>query len=387
MIIYYLVLIAILNHIAFAGSRVAVSLLALELGANQFAIGVIIALYSLCPVLLSIAIGKFVDRASAGRPVVVATLIMAAALTLPVLVPGLAMLYVVALLLGLSHQLFLIPLEATVGGIGGPEQRARNYAILTMGWSLASFLGPFLTGIAIDYIGHVQAFVLLLVFTVAPLLIQWLMPQLLSKTARQAPKDAVSGSVLDLWRIPSLRLTIIIAGVVGSAHDLFQFYLPIYGYSVGLSASAIGAILGTVSVAAFIIRFSLPFLLNRLTEARILTAAVFIAAGAYVLIPFFTNAWMLAAIAFLLGLGVGCAQPLTMSLLYALTPPGRVAEAIGLHKTVRNATHIAVPIFFGSIGAAFGFVTVFLSNAALLATSGLLMRRTRMPGTGKRPPG
>ena len=85
---------------------------------------------------------------------------------------------------------------------------------------------------------------------------------------------------------------------------------------------------------------------------------MFIAAIAFTLLPFFVNPYALAAVAFLLGLGVGCAQPMTMSLLYVLTPAGRIAESFGLQKTVRNATHLVVPIVFGSVGAAFGVTTV-----------------------------
>jgi MFS-type transporter involved in bile tolerance (Atg22 family) len=66
-----------------------------------------------------------------------------------------------------------------------------------------------------------------------------------------------------------------------------------------------------------------------------------------------------------------------MSLLYALAPENRLAEAFGLHKTVRNATHLVVPIVFGSIGAAFGFATVFLANSGMLAMGGLLLRKLK----------
>ena len=187
-----------------------------------------------------------------------------------------------------------------------------------------------------------------------------------------------------LWRLPSVRITIIAAGVVGSAQDLFQFYLPIYGHSIGLSASAIGTILGVVFVAAFVIRGLLPFLVKKLTEATILTWAIFIAAVAFTLLPFFVNPYALAAIAFLLGLGVGCAQPMTMSLLYLLTPAGRIAESFGLQKTARNATHLVVPIVFGSVGAAFGVTTVFISNTAILVTSGFLLRKAGIPDSDSR---
>ena len=64
-----------------------------------------------------------------------------------------------------------------------------------------------------------------------------------------------------------------------------------------------------------------------------------------------------------------------MSLLYVVAPGGRIAEAVGLYKTLSGMSHIVIPVFFGSVGAAFGFMTVFLSNSALLAFGGFLQRR------------
>ena len=82
-------------------------------------------------------------------------------------------------------------------------------------------------------------------------------------------------------------------------------------------------------------------------------------------------------IAFVLGLGVGSAQPMLMSLIYVLAPAGRTAEAIGLYKTLRSVTHVVIPVFFGSVGTAFGFKTVFLSNAGILAFGGWLQNSSR----------
>jgi MFS-type transporter involved in bile tolerance (Atg22 family) len=223
------------------------------------------------------------------------------------------------------------------------------------------------------------------VLTAAPIPMLLLKPALLPKAAARHAEAAAGGSVLDLWRMPSVRMTIIAAGVVGSAQDLFQFYLPIYGRSIGLSASAIGTILGAVFFAAFVIRGILPLLVRKLREPTILICAMFIAAFAYTLLPFFVSPYALGAIAFLLGLGVGCAQPMTMSLLYVLTPAGRIAESFGLQKTVRNATHLVVPIVFGSVGAAFGVATVFISNSVILVASGFLMRKAGIPHSDPQP--
>ena len=381
MTIYLVVLMAFLSQAGFGGSRVAVALHALELTSNQFAIGLVIALYSLCPMLLAIVIGRFADRAPPRRLVIVGSVIMTAALLLPFLIPGIGILCLAAFVLGFAHQVFSLPIEALVGGIGGPEKRARNYALITMSWSAANFVGPIMAGFSIDHIGQRQAYLVLAAFTLAPVLVLAFRPHVLPvKGAKHKDGDGgVRGSVLELWRMPSLRITMIAAGIVGSAQDLFQFYMPIYGHSIDLSASAIGTILGVCSLAAFVIRSILPFLAKKATEAQILGGAIFTAAFAFALFPFFVNPYALGATAFVLGLGVGCAQPMTMSLLYALAPPNRLAEAFGLHKTLRNATHLVVPLVFGSVGTAFGFATVFFSNSALLATGGILMRKVGIP--------
>jgi MFS family permease len=377
--IYLVVIISILSQVGFSGSRVAMSLHALQLTANQFAIGVVIALYSLAPFLLSIAIGRFADRVPPGLPIILGSAVMAAALIFPFTFSGIPVLCATAFVLGLAHQVFSIPLEAIVGGIDGAKNRARNYALITMGWSAANFFGPLIAGFTIDYVGQLEVYLVLAVLTAVPIPILLAYPDLLPRAAASHTESATRGSVLDLWRIPSVRITIIAAGVVGSAQDLFQFYLPIYGHSLGLSASAIGSILGLMSLAAFVIRGILPFLVRKLTEPTILISAMFIAALAFTLLPFFGNPYALGAIAFLLGLGVGCAQPMTMSLLYLFTPAGRIAESFGIQKTVRNGTHLVVPIFFGSVGAAFGVTAVFLSNAAILLASGFLMRKADIP--------
>lgn len=379
MTIYLVVLISFLSQAGFGGSRVAVSLHALDLTDNQFAIGLVVALYSLCPMLLAIVIGRIADRASPRRLVIAGSVIMTAALLLPSLMSGIGVLCLAAFLLGFAHQLFSLPLEALVGGIGGPKKRARNYALITMAWSAANFVGPIMAGFSIDHLGQRQVYLVLAAFTLAPVLVLAFQPALLPSKGEKHGGTGPRGSVLELWRTPSLRITIIAAGIVGSAQDLFQFYLPIYGRAIELSASAIGTILGVTSLAAFVIRAILPFLARKATEAQILGSAIFISAVAFLLFPFFVNAYALGAIAFLLGLGVGCAMPMTMSLLYALAPPNRLAEAFGLHKTVRNATHLVVPLVFGSVGAAFGFAAVFLSNSALLATGGFLLRKVGMP--------
>ncbi len=373
MAIYLIVLLCLLNHACFSGSRMVMSLYALELGANQFNIGVLMALFAICPLFFAIYAGRLADRLGPRGPMMAGTAGVGLAMLLPPLFPGLTSLYVSALLIGSSFHFFFVSVHGTTGGVGGPENRARNYSLVSLGFSAAGLIGPFTSGFAIDHLGHLNAFLLLSGFTVTPFLLLWLKPDFLPKAVKR-PADAAEHRVLDLWKMPKLRGAFIASGILSAAWDLFQFYFPIYGHSIGLSASVIGTVLATFALATFIVRTVLPAWAKRVGEADILVYGIYTSAFAFVLFPFFANPWLLAGVAFILGLGVGAGQPMSMSLIYALAPPGRSSEAAGLRVMVNNVAHLGIPLFFGSVGAAFGFVPVFAANAAMLATGGALLR-------------
>lgn len=371
---YVIVAMCAMTHMGFGGSRVAVSLLALELGADQLAIGGIMALYALCPMLLAIYAGKLVDRLGPRLPMLGGAFGVAAGLLLPYFFPALITLHVSAFLLGAAFQFFFIAIQGTTGAIGSPERRAHNYALLSMGFSAAAFLGPLTAGLAIDHLGHVPAYLVLACCTIIPILLLWLRPEFLPPAART--RDAGSQkSAFDLLRIPRLRNTFIASGIISAGWDLFQFYFPIYGHAIGLSASAIGITLGFFGLATFVIRVVLPYLTRRWTEAQMLTYAIFVGACAFLLFPLFHNPVLLTLIAFVLGLGLGCGQPMSMTLIYSLSPAGRAAEGAGIRVMFNNIMHLGVPLAFGALGSAFGFAPVFLANSGLLFIGGYYSHR------------
>ena len=63
MTFYIVVLVTILNHISFKGSKVLITLYAIDLGANVAEIGLLFSMYSIFPVFLSLYAGK-IGRAS-----------------------------------------------------------------------------------------------------------------------------------------------------------------------------------------------------------------------------------------------------------------------------------------------------------------------------------
>jgi MFS family permease len=81
------------------------------------------------------------------------------------------------------------------------------------------------------------------------------------------------------------------------------------------------------------------------------------------------------AISFVLGLGLGCAQPVIMSLLYEAAPEGRQGEAVGIRTTMINASQTLIPLSSGALSLAVGMAPVFWLLATGLLGAAWFARR------------
>ena len=372
-----LVVATVFAHAAFNGSRLNISLLALSEGASPLTVGVLMSLFSALPMFLGVSAGRLVDRVGIRRPILACTAILAASVFLPGVVPRLAVLFVVSAAIGTSFMLFHISVQHAVGNMGG--ERMANFGWLALGFSVSNFVGPTFTGLAIDTVGHAAAFLLLSIFALVSLAMLHARRHTLPHV-QHAPSAPKRSSALDLLAHDELRRVFVVTGLLASAWDLFVFVMPIYGTSIGLSASTIGFILGAFATATIIVRLALPWLSRRMREWSLITATLVIAGVAYALFPLVRTVPLLAAIAFLLGLGLGATQPSIMSLLYATAPEGRAGEAVGVRAVVLNASHTVLPLAFGGLGATLGMSPVFWSMAMALAAGGWFANRRRLAG-------
>ncbi len=379
MVLYLTIGLPVLCIIALKGSTVVVSLYALELGAGSATIGILIGLYALFPTLLSVASGRLLDRVGYLPPIAWGSVGVIAGLLVPVLLPNMVGLVLSAALLGLSNVYFIVPMQSLVNRLGAGTERARNVANFSLAVSIGQLVGPVLAGLLIDGVGHRFSYLVLSVLPLGTLAMLYRMRHALP------PKPGADGSVekpdlLGMLSNRALRPVYVTSAIAVASFDLYSFFMPIYGHSIGLSASAIGLVLGTFAAAAFVIRAIMPWLIKRWGEAGLLVRSLLVSGAAYVAFPLVTSVWLLALLSFVLGLGVGCGQPLTMMMCYNRAPPGRSGEALGVRFTIVNMTHMSIPVLFGSMGAALGLLFVFWAKGALLvgsAAAGAAMERRR----------
>ena len=366
----------ILAHAAFNGSRLTISLDALSLGASPLAVGVMMSLFAALPMLLGVPAGRWVDRIGVRVPILGAVASLAISVVLPGIFPAIEALYFAAAGAGMSFALFHIGVQHAVGEMSSHDARKDNFGWLAVGFSTSNFIGPTAAGFSIDTFGYRLTFCLLAAFAVASLVLIFARRKGLAHTPARE-RDDESRSAWELLRNPDLRRVFFVSGLLASAWDLFVFVMPIYGTSIGLSASTIGLILGSFAAATFSVRLALPWLSRRMGEWRMISVTFCIACVAYAIFPLVREVHLLASIAFLLGLGLGATQPSIMSLIYATAPAGRAAEAVGVRTVVLNASHTFLPLMFGGLGAAMGMMPVFWSMASALAAGGWFADRRR----------
>jgi MFS family permease len=385
--LYLLMLLSVLNHSTFAGTRVVVALYAIRLGETPFTVGTMMALYSLLPMLFAVSIGRLTDRFGVRAPMLTGSTILAASAFIPFVWPGVGALYLVSILVGSSFMLYHVAYQNIVGYIGRPEDRAINFSLAALGFSVSGFSGPMLAGLGIDHIGIADTFLVLSLLPLVPVAV-------LALDKLRLPKLPGHGAppgqrrLADLFRHRELRRLFVVSGLLAMAWDLFNFAVPIYGSRVELSASRIGAVLGAFSAGTFVVRLLLPAISRRLSPWPLLVVSLVVAGTSFVLFPFFRSAEPLMAIAFFLGLGLGMSQPTVMSLMHNTTPPGRVGEAVGVRMTLVNMSQTGMPLLFGALGSLLGTLApAFWATALLLLAGGYVAkrhhdRRANAPGTG-----
>lgn len=371
MIFYAIVATTVINHIAFKGSKVLVALYAMELGANPLSVGLLFSLYSLFPLFLAFYAGRIADRLGARWPMILGSLGLACGLLLPWMLPHLVSLYVSAALIGAVYIFYTVSAQHLIGALGEGAERTRNFSIFSLGVGLTALLGPTITGFSIDWNGHRATYLLLGVMplvAVAGLFFLRALPRSEAAPAREQHR------AMDLVRNVPLRRVLITAGIIETGLELFNFYLPIYGHSIGLSASMIGIIMGTFAAAMLLMRTFMPILAKRTSEETVLYGSLTLAAATCVVFPLITNVYLLMAMSFVLGLGLGCCSPLSLIITYNRAPPGRAGEAMGMRQAVTKFTEVMVPVAFGTIGAAVGLAPAFWMDALLLAGGAWIMR-------------
>jgi MFS family permease len=347
-----------------AGMRMAAPLMALRNGQTEAAVGLLLALFALTQVFLALPAGRYADLHGLKRPVMWSVLMGTTGAGAAAIWPIFPVLCFSALMTGGATGLTIIALQRHVGRAAqGVAQMKEAFSWLSIAPAFSNFIGPFSAGLLIDYAGFQWAYAAMALLPV----IAWLAIRQAHELPKAIkPEGQENSNVWDLLNEPMFRRLLMVNWFLSACWDVHTFVVPIMGHERGLSASAIGSILGAFAIAASLIRLMLPIVAARMQEWQVITGAMVITSALLGLYPFTSTALGMGACSVLLGLSLGSVQPMVMSTLHQITPEHRHGEALGLRLMGINASSVLMPVVFGAAGTVIGISGVFWCVSAVV---------------------
>ena len=208
------------------GTRLVVVLYAIHLQASPAVVGLIAALFGVVSAFVSVPAGRVMDRIGPGRPMLWCSVMMVAGAMVGVLWRDIAALFIVSVVLGTFYSLFFVGHTQWVGKIGTPQDRVGNISLASLGFSIATFLGPMTAGYVIDHLGHAAALLmmgLVPLFSVAVLALKVIESP--PGTGQSAAARAAAGKhrLADLLRDKELRRVYLVCVIASSTWSIWVY--------------------------------------------------------------------------------------------------------------------------------------------------------------------
>jgi MFS family permease len=361
-------MVAVLIATTVFGARPLISYRALSLDATAGEIGLIASSFAVFALVGAIPVGRATDRIG-GRPIVVAGALACAlacgllgfAASLPLLAAAQAGLGIGQLMVVVGSQTILTRSGATAGQAG-------RVGLYTSAASLGHALGPALgtlaagdalaagTGTAIFAAGSMLALLAAAISLALPS----------SRPGIEGRRATASTGVRSLLVLPGMRTAILTSVVVLASVDILIAFLPVYGTERSIPPATIGLIIGALSASQIASRLVIGRLVGRWGHRIVLVASMAAPAAVVpvMLLPLAPVA--LLATTTVVGLAMGLAQPMSLILVAASSPPTSRGLAMSLRLVGNRLGQLTIPAFVGAVAGASGVGAVFVSVAALL---------------------
>ncbi|MDI2586866.1 MFS transporter [Psychrobacillus sp. NEAU-3TGS] len=353
-------------------TRPVITLSADELGASIFMIGILTSSFAFLPLIFSIHAGKIIDKFGNRMPIIFGFVVSIAGMIIPTLYSAVWSLFASQLLLGLANICIPIALQNQLGHQSTPKNRDYFFSMFSLCVALGAVIGPLVGGYLSEHISFQVVYVFCIVIGVISIVFSFRIPRAAEKISRPPSKLVDS---FKLFENPLVRKALFSSALVLYSKDIFVAYFPLLGKQMHLSTSAIGWIIALQGLATMFVRFILPKLLDAYKRDTVLFMSILVAGIAFLLLPFSHSVYLIALFAIVMGLGLGCGQPISMTTTYNASPPDRTGEVLGLRIATNRFSQLIAPTLFGVIGGSIGMIGIFLFSGVFLVGGSLFFRK------------
>lgn len=360
-----------------AAFRPALAYALIQADAGPWMLGVLAASFAVPALILSLPAGRFADLFGERLSAIVGALIILAGAVLALAAThSVPIILLASLVVGCGHMPSVVAEQALVANRSPDDRLDAMFGIYTLGASGGQLLGPLLLAIpganpAVPPLDLV--FACCVVVGVVLLVASLLMPRT-PRSRSTAPEPGVLRRAGMLLRLPGVLRALVVGSIAVSVMEVVQVYWPAMGTERGLDAALVSLMLAARALATMASRVGLGWSVRLIGRERLMIGSLLVAAAALAVTAFPLPGFALVAIASGFGFAIGVCQPLTMSWLASITPPGNRGTTMSLRLAGNRISQAVIPVTLALLTVSAGAAGVVVASAVTLAATSLLVR-------------
>lgn len=340
-----------------------------QLGATDFEIGIVVAVFSLMQFFFNPILGKLSDRIGR-RPVILSTQFLT---------------IISYLIFAFTHSLGLLIASRMLAGIGGSnigvaqayiadittkEERSKGMGLIGAAFGLGFVFGPIFGAILSKYSYSVAGFGAAMFSTIAFTFAIFKLPEsLINKKTTQGFQFKIIDFAFTkkVLTSPSVGfLVILFFIIIFSVANIYGTF-AILGYKVyHFSDQQNGMLFGITGIVGAIVQVALiKPMSKKYTDKTIVLIGLIALFLGLTFLPFGKNFLGMSIVISVLSIGTGILQPIIPSMISKYSPENLQGSVLGVNQSISALARVFGPIWGGFSFDYFGFQFPFLTGAAV----------------------
>jgi len=359
---------AVLVQILTYAIRPTISYGILEAGGSPALLGVAAAAFALPSLALALPTGHILDRIGEKPGLIIGPLALIAAAGLALMGhASVPLLLLATVILGIGHLTCLVAQQTAVANRSSRARGDSLFGLYTFAASAGQTIGPLLLGLpgGTPETPPIQLIFLLCTSIACVMLaLALFMTSSIRQPLETRPSMLKTAAIL--LRTRGVPRALIATSVVLAAVDIFLTYAPALGHERGLSATVVGIMLAARSILSMFSRLFLGSLVRLIGRRRLVVWSIALSAVSLACFVFPLPELWLIALAAVFGFVVGICQPITMSWISELAPPGTRGLAMSMRLAANRLGQTVLPAVLGAFATATGAAGVLVATSVFL---------------------
>ena len=343
---------------------VIIPLYASTFNPSPFVFGLVFGASHLLPLLFSIHAGALMDRLGSKRMMVYCTsLVTILPLAYP-LAPGITVLILLQLLLGLSESLGWLGAQTMIGQYmhGRTKYAGRLSFVIRFGQLCA----PPMAGMIWDLFGVWGSFILMSVWASGAIFFALALTSA-GKLRDLMPRLDDYMLAFRLMRVPAVAMIVALGAMMHMGNAVQSSFYLAWLNERGITGTAIGLLSPAGAVGAAVFSLLTTRLMRYIDGFWIVLLSLWIGILLVCATPLLGTYFLLQMAMFLRSGLNGLAQPLVITLVLRGAGGANQGKAVGLRGTANRLASIIAPLVMGAIAEAVGLEMAFYATALLLS--------------------